>query len=219
MLRGRGCTWRQCRFCDYHLDCSTNEQENFQINEQALAQVTGLYHKLEVVNSGSFTELDDSTIQLIKNVCLQRDISQLHVECHWMHRKELTALSEQFSKIGIIVKFKTGVETFDTLFRECYLSKGIDADHPKEIAKYFHEVCLLQVIPGQTKESMEHDIHTGLTYFERICINIMTPNSSFIQPDPASIAIFENELYPIYQDHPRIDILLDNTDFGIGGTE
>ena len=21
LLRGAGCAWRRCRFCDYHLDC------------------------------------------------------------------------------------------------------------------------------------------------------------------------------------------------------
>lgn len=217
MLRGQGCTWRRCRFCDYHLDSSTNEDENYKINRQALSQVTGHYHKLEVVNSGSFAELDKSTIQLIKEICLQKQISQLHVECHWSHRQAIQAFSDQFSQIGITVKFKIGVETFDTLFRECYLTKGIDTDNPKEIAQYFQEICLLQGLPGQTKESMERDIILGLTYFERVCINIMTANSSPIKPDPVSISIFKNELYPVYKDHPQIDILLNNIDFGIGG--
>ena len=106
---------------------------------------------------------------------------------------------------------------FDTLFRECYLSKGIDTDNPQDIARYFQEACLLQGIPGQTKESMKRDIEIGLAYFERICINIMTQNSSPITPDPKVISIFKKYIYPAYIHDPRIDILLNNTDFGIGG--
>ncbi|MCI7130596.1 MAG: radical SAM protein, partial [Lachnospiraceae bacterium] len=53
MLRGSGCKWRRCKFCDYHLDFSTDAAANFAINRTALAQVGGIYGKLEVINSGS----------------------------------------------------------------------------------------------------------------------------------------------------------------------
>ena len=29
MLRGLGCTWRRCRFCDYHLDSANFLPEGF----------------------------------------------------------------------------------------------------------------------------------------------------------------------------------------------
>ena len=58
MLRGNGCKWRRCRFCDYHLDFSRDTAANFAINEAALSQVRGLYGKLEVINSGSLMDLD-----------------------------------------------------------------------------------------------------------------------------------------------------------------
>lgn len=218
MLRGNGCAWRRCRFCDYHLDSSPDQAANYDLNKHVLSQVTGKYQKLEVINSGSFIDLDPQTMQLIENICLSRNIKTLHFECHWMHRRQTGELRSHFLKNGIMVKIKTGVETFDALFRECYLDKGIDTDDPKEIAHYFDEACLLQGVPGQTKESMEQDIQTGLRYFERICINIMTQNSCRIKPDPNVIQIFKTQLYPKYKDHPQIDILLNNTDFGVGGT-
>ena len=31
------------------------------------------------------------------------------------------------------------------------------------------------------------------------------------------IRIFMENLYPLYRDNPRVDILLNNTDFGVGG--
>ena len=58
MLRGSGCKWKRCTFCDYHFDASPDEEANFRLNEQELNKVPGLYHKLEVINSGSFCDLD-----------------------------------------------------------------------------------------------------------------------------------------------------------------
>ena len=64
---------------------------------------------------------------------------------------------------------------------------------------------------------MKRDVETALTYFQRVCINIMTPNGSSLQPDDTVISIFARELYPLYAENPRIDILMENTDFGVGG--
>lgn len=218
MLRGNGCVWKRCRFCDYHLDKSSDKKENFRLNRAQLLKVTGLYHKLEVINSGSFVDLDEDTLSLIEEVCLKKDISEIHFECHWMHREEIPAFRKRFENKGITLKLKIGVETFDSLFRESYLSKGIGTDSPEEIAKYFDEVCLLQGIPGQTAESMRQDIETGLRFFERVCINIMVENRMPIKPDPRVIALFQKHLYPDYINNPRVDILMENTDFGVGGT-
>lgn len=217
MLRGSGCSWRRCRFCDYHLDSSVDKKANFNLNKEQLLKVTGVYRKLEVINSGSFVDLDESTLTQIEEVCLEHDISQVHFECHWRHRDAVADFRRRFTALGIELKIKLGVETFDSLFRESYLDKGIDTDDPQEIAEYFDEVCLLFGIPGQTADSMETDIQTGLAYFERVCINIMQENLRPIKPDPRVIAIFSKELYPKYIENDRVDILMENTAFGVGG--
>lgn len=217
MLRGRGCAWRRCRFCDYHLDSSPDEAANFALNRRELEKVTGIYQKLEVINSGSFVDLDEKTMDLIEQTCAERGVTEVHFECHWRHRAEIPGLRQRFAGRGIRVKVKTGVETFDALFRESYLAKGIDTDNPAEIAKHFDEVCLLFGIPGQTLESMERDMETGLTHFERVCVNIMQENLRPVKPDPAVIKIFEEELYPKYIDDWWVDILMENTAFGVGG--
>lgn len=216
LLRGNGCKWRRCRFCDYHLDYSRDEEENFRLNKAEIEKVTGIYGTLEVINSGSFTDLDHKTMQAVLDKCLEKKIGQLHFECHWMHRDKIKDIKKFFREYGITVKIKIGVETFDALFRESYLDKGITADTPQEIAAYYDECCLLFGIPGQNKASMEQDILTGLTYFERVCINIMNENSKPVKPAPAVIGEFVNELLPVYLDNPRIDILIENTDFGVG---
>ena len=217
MLRGKGCSWRRCRFCDYHLDSSPDENANFALNQEQLLKVTGIHHKLEVINSGSFVDLDEPTLALIEEVCRKQQIHQVHFECHWRHRGAIGDFRKRFEAQGIELKIKTGVETFDALFRESYLDKGIDTDSPAEIASYFDEVCLLFGIPGQTAESMEQDIQTGLAHFERVCINIMQENLKPIKPDPRVIASFTKELYPKYIENSRVDILMENTAFGVGG--
>lgn len=216
LLRGLGCAWKKCTFCDYHLDCSKDSISNYQLNQSVLSQVTGLYGHLEVINSGSFCELDADTLMEIEKVCIQKGISLLHFECHWMYRGKIAKLRENFSKIGVTVKVKTGVETFDAIFREQILHKGILEADPQKIASSFDECCLLFGLSGQSASSMRADIETGLCYFERVCINIMTPNGTRVQPDPDVIACFLRDVYPIFRDNPRCDILLQNTDFGVG---
>ncbi len=216
MLRGTGCKWRKCLFCDYHLDFSKDVAANYTINKEALSLVTGQFHQLEVINSGSFVDLDKKTMGLIEKTCLEKCIHTLYFECHWQHRTELSKYRDYYKAKGIHLKIKTGVETFDPIFRERYLKKGMDGVLPKEIAHYFDEVCLLQGLPGQSAMSMQQDIETGLAYFERVCVNIMNKNKTPIQPDPLVIELFYKELYPKYQENPRIDILLNNTDFGVG---
>lgn len=216
MLVGDGCKWKKCRFCDYHLDSSKDVEENFQINKEALGQVTGLYGELEVINSGSFVDLDSKTMDLIKEVCLAKKISTIHFECHYMHRDAVKAFKQSFRDIGVECIIKLGLETFDYELRESVLVKGIDEKNPEEIAKYFDEINLLQGITGQNAESMINDIEIGLKYFDRVCVNIMIENGMPVKPDKKVISEFMNQVYPIYRDNNRLDILLNNTDFGVG---
>lgn len=217
LLRGSGCKWRRCRFCDYHLDFSNNEEENFNLNKVEIEKVTGIYEKLEVINSGSFVDLDEKTMMLLEETCKKHKLKEIHFECHWKHKEMVQTLRKRFEYIGVKVKVKIGVETFNALFRESYLDKGIDTNSPEEIANYFDETCLLFGIPGQTQESMLDDIETGLKFFDRICINIMQENGKPIKPDNRVLEIFVKEIYPIYASNNRVDILMENTAFGVGG--
>ncbi len=216
MLRGSGCKWRRCKFCDYHLDFSRDESANYALNRSALAHVDGRYGKLEVINSGSLMDLDEATLTLIRDICLEKQIRELHFECHWIHRNELPAYRAFFTDAGITVKVKIGVETFDADFRERILDKGIDESDPTVITAGFDEVCLLFGLTGQTVDSMRSDIETGLANFERVCVNLMIENTTRIKPDAAVLSEFMAHVYPIYRDDPRVDILLNNTDFGVG---
>lgn len=217
LLRGSGCKWRRCTFCDYHLDFSRDNDANFELNKPIIDQVVGIYGKLEVINSGSFCDLDENTVSAIVEKCIEASINEVHFECHWMHRGEVKGLRERFERRGIDVKVKIGVETFDRDFRERVLVKGIDESDPAVIAREFDEVCLLFGISGQTVETMESDILTGLEHFERVCVNVMCDNSTKIKPDSEVIRQFVLHIMPKFAENDRVDILIENTDFGVGG--
>ncbi len=216
LLRGNGCKWRRCRFCDYHLDFDLDDNKNYELNRSVLENVTGVYGVLEVINSGSFVDLDKKTIELIKDICVKKSIKKLHFECHWLHKDAIYDFKKYFSNFGITVKIKSGIETFDYNFREKYFIKGIPDVSPEVLSEYFDEVCLLFGVSGQTEESMENDIETGLKYFDRVCVNIMVDNGMPVKPDLDVIKTFKEKLYPKYINLERVDILIENTDFGVG---
>ncbi len=216
LLRGSGCVYQKCTFCDYHMDRCSDQAANFSLNRKQLDKVTGQFGDLEVINSGSVFELDQETKDYIKEVCRKRNISTLHFETHYLYQDKIPALRQEFSEFDL--KMKLGLETFDFDFRENVLKKGIPDKDPLVISRCFQEANLLFGITGQTLQTMEQDILLGLRCFERICINIMCGNSTCVKPDKNVISCFLKHLYPKYKDDDRIDILISNTDFGVGGT-
>ncbi|MGN1202922.1 MAG: radical SAM protein [Eubacterium sp.] len=214
LLRGKGCVYGKCTFCDYHTDKCDSEDENYKLNKSVLEKVTGIYGNLEVINSGSVFELDSNTLNLIKFICKEKNIKTIHFESHYIFDSHIKKLRDDFNEFDL--KMKLGLETFDYDFREKILCKGINEANPEIISENFDEANFLFGISGQTVEAMEKDILLGLKYFERICVNIMCDNTSAVKPDKAVIDGFIKHLYPKYKDDSRIDILINNTDFGVG---
>lgn len=214
LLLGSGCAYKKCAFCDYHLDFSHSSDERYAVNSEVLSRVTGVYGELEVINSGSVFELDERTLELIRSVCRARGIKVIHFEAHYIYESKIDKLRRDFD--GFTLKMKLGLETFDFDFRERVLHKGIAERDPERIAKSFDEANFLFGLKGQTVQSMKNDIERGLKLFERICINIMCENSTDVKPDAEVIDGFMRELYPIYKDDARVDILINKTDFGVG---
>lgn len=214
LLRGKGCVYKKCTFCDYHTDCCDDEKENFLLNKSVLSQVTGVYKNLEVINSGSVFELDDDTLNLIKEICWEKGIKIIHFESHYLFDSHIEKLRKEFD--GFDLKMKLGLETFDYDFRENMLNKGIKVKEPEIISKNFDEANFLFGIKGQSIESMKKDVELGLKYFERICLNVMCENETKVKPDKEVIELFLKHIYPVYKDDDRVDILINNTDFGVG---
>ena len=185
------------------------------MNKQVLSNVTGKFGELEVINSGSFVDLDKKTIELIKQICLKKGIKEIHFECHWMHRDAIASLRNWFAQAGLTVKIKIGVETFDNDFRENYLNKHADFKEPEEVAAYFDSPCLMVGIKGQTREMIARDIKILKNNFKLGTINVYTDNTTDVKKDPELIQWFAKEYGWLVED-PAVEVLFENTDFGVG---
>ena len=211
LLQGTGCRWRKCTFCDYHQDVSENP---FTLNESVLRQVTGHYGVLDVINSGSALELDDDTIALINQVVKEKQIHTLWFEAHYMYRKKLADFASRFAPAK--VKFRCGVETFDPTLREEW-KKGIPASvTPEDVAKYFQGVCLLCCTQGESKERILNDIRIAREHFEYFSVNVFCNNSTPVKQDSQLAGWFAREVYPQIKDVDGIEVLMENTDLGVG---
>ena len=211
LLQGAGCKWKKCTFCDYHEDVSSTP---FAINEPVLRQVTGQYGVLDVINSGSAMELDSETIALIKEVVREKQIHTLWFEAHYMYRKKLKAFAKQFE--GVSVKFRCGVETFDVELRDKW-KKGIPSSvTPEDVAKYFQGVCLLCCTQGESKEHIMKDIEIAKKHFEYFSVNVFCNNSTPVKQDPELAHWFAREVHPRIKDVEGIEVLMENTDLGVG---
>ena len=211
LLQGTGCRWRKCTFCDYHEDVS---ERPFEVNEPVLRQVTGQYGVLDVINSGSAMELDEETIAFIKEVVKEKRIHTLWFEAHYMYRKKLASFAKQFAPVQ--VKFRCGVETFDTALREAW-KKGIPSSvSVQEIAHYFQGICLLCCTQGETKEHILKDIELAKAHFEYFSVNVFCNNHTSVKQDKDLAIWFAKEVYPLIKDEPGIEVLMENTDLGVG---
>ena len=211
LLQGTGCRWKKCTFCDYHDDVS---EHPFKINEPVLRQVTGQYGVLDVINSGSALELDEETIALIKEVVKEKQIHTLWFEAHYMYRKKLASFAKQFAPVQ--VKFRCGVETFDADLRDAW-KKGIPSSvTPEDVAKYFHGVCLLCCTQGENKEHIMKDIEIAQRHFEYFSVNVFCNNSTSVKQDKELAQWFAREVYPKIKDEEGIEVLMENTDLGVG---
>ena len=211
LLQGQGCCWRRCTFCDYHQDVS---DAPFDVNKAVLEQVTGRYGVLDVINSGSAMELDEATLELLERVVHEKGIHTLWFEAHFMYRNRLSAFAARFAPAK--VKFRCGVESFDAAQRARW-NKGIPAwVSAEDVARYFNGVCLLCCTMDDTRERIMADIATARRHFEYFSVNVFCNNGTATKRNDELAAWFASEVYPHIKDDPRIEVLIENTDLGVG---
>ena len=211
LLQGTGCRWKRCTFCDYHGDVS---DDPFAVNREVLAQVQGVYGVLDIINSGSAMELDKQTVEMIKQVVKEKNIHTLWFEAHYMYRHQLANFAKQFPRVT--VKFRCGIESFDGHLREQW-KKGVRTDvRVEEVAKYFQGVCLLCCTEGDTRERILQDIAWAEQYFEYASVNVFCENSTRVKRDDKLAKWFVEEVYPELKQSNKIEILINNTDLGVG---
>ena len=211
LLQGTGCRWKKCTFCDYHEDVSAHP---YSVNKEVLHQVTGKYGILDVINSGSAMELDEQTLNLLKEVVREKKIHTLWFEMHYMYRHKLHTFAQQFAPVT--VKFRCGIETFDPQLRASW-NKGIGPHvSAADVAQYFQGVCLLCCTRGETRSHILTDIRLARQYFEYFSVNLFCNNHTPIKRDETLAQWFQTEVYPDIKDDPKIEVLLNNTDLGVG---
>jgi hypothetical protein len=183
-------------------------------NSKVLGSVTGVYGVLDIINSGSAMELDKQTIEEIKRVVKEKQIHTLWFEAHYMYRNQLARFAEQFE--GVEVKYRCGIESFDSALREQW-KKGVAADVTAEdVAKYFQGICLLCCTEGDSKERILRDIALAEQWFEYASVNVFCENTTRVKRDEALVKWFVDEHYPQLKQSKKIEILIDNTDLGVG---
>ena len=148
----------------------------------------------------------------IKKIVDEKKIKLLFFESHWCYRNRLDEI-KNFFNIPII--FKIGVETFDYDFRNNFLNKNAKFKDAKEVAEKFQSVCLMVGIKGQTKDMIRKDIEILLENFKYGTINVFVDNTTSIKRDEELVQWFRKE-YSYLDDHPTIEVLYHNTDFGVG---
>ena len=212
LLKAHPCAWGKCSFCDYTDDNSKDEAGMTALNSQVLSQVTGEKGVLEVINSGSCFELPKATLEEIRTIIREKNIIRLFFESHWMYRKKLQEMKDY---MGIPITFKIGVETFNYEFREHVLNKHADFHSPEEVAQYFDSPCIMVGIKGQTREMIDYDIRMVKEHFKLGTVNVFTNNSTPIKQDVELTEWFVRE-YAWLREDDSIEVLYENTDFGVG---
>lgn len=211
LLQGTGCVYKKCSFCDYYNDVSDNP---FEVNKPVIERVTGVTGVLDIINSGSCFELDEKTINLIYEKAVQKNIHTLWFETHYLYKNKLPEFREKFP--GLKIKFRTGIESFNPKLR-VFLNKGIPSNVTvQEVSKYFDGVCLLVGFVGQSREDVINDINLACEFFEYASVNVFVENTTALKQDKSIVNWFKTEVYPKIKNEPLIEVLLNNTDLGVG---
>lgn len=213
LLKGRPCSYGKCKFCNYTLDNSENEDENFKFNKNILRNVTGEYNVLEVINSGNACDLDLDTLNLIKNILKEKQIKVLYLEMYLNKVKEIEKFRKFFD--GVELRFRIGLESFDDEFRKELGKNFIFQNLKDQIVKNYYSACIMVGIKGQSKEMILNDIKEGLNNFSTITVNKWVNNTTEVKADNELSKWFITTIYPIIKDNPRIEVLIDNKDLGV----
>ena len=176
--------------------------------------VTGEMGVLDIINSGSAMELDEQTLCMIEQVVREKNIHTLWFEAHYMYRHKLQAFAARFAPAT--VKFRCGIESFDPLMRSAWRKGVAEGVTAADVAQYFQGICLLCCTQGDSKERILNDINLAKEHFEYFSVNVFCNNSTDVKLDTELAEWFRNNVAPTLADDNRIEVLMENTDLGVG---
>ncbi|SHI49717.1 hypothetical protein SAMN02745163_00395 [Clostridium cavendishii DSM 21758] len=212
LLKSFPCVWGKCAFCDYIDDNSKDEEAVNKLNMEVLKNITGEYGVIEVINSGSCFEIPKTSLEKIRDIIKEKNIKLLFLESHWCYRNRLQEMRDFFN---VPIIFKVGIESFDYNFRNNILNKNAKFKTVEEVKEYFQSVCLMVGIKGQTKELIDLDMKLLEENFKYGTVNVWTENTTKFKRDEEIIKWFK-EKYSYLDKHETIEVLYNNTDFGVG---
>jgi hypothetical protein len=213
LLRSLPCIWSRCTFCDYIDDNTTDVAQIERVAAEELAKATGRFGRLEVINSGSIQELPESVRLQIRELLAEKGITEFICESYWAYRKQFDRTRAFF---GVPTRIKVGVETFDHHLRNDVLGKGMDFDSAQDVAHWTDTICLLVGFKGQTRDTVRRDIEILLEHFRHGCVNLFTENTKSAGLIDRDLQAWFANNYRHLDDHPRVEVLWQNTDFGVG---
>ena len=134
---------------------------------------------------------------------------------------EMQAIAEEIAPK--MTEFSMYVSLNEELFKRVkavYEKKdqlGLDVDQMKLLEDNYKSFVRGGAnLSDEDKEHIESDIAIAKQYFEYFSINLFCNNHTTVKRDEALAAWFEKEVYPHIKDDERIEVLLNNTDLGVG---
>lgn len=210
LLVSLGCSYGKCTFCDYQDDKSSSVIACDTVNKKVLGSVRGAEagsSVLDVTCSASYTELPFTTMNYIREKCVEKGIKTVILEGHYIYREANKYYRDFFDEKNIAVMFRCGVETFDESIREGILRKGLPGVTPEDIAGYYDWINLMYGMDCQTITRLKEDIDIGLKYFKRINLSIYTTVKNGPGRNESAIKDFyESSFYKELKENPAIDI-------------
>lgn len=213
LLRGLPCIWSRCSFCDYIDDNTTDEHLIETVADENLAKVTGEFGRLMVINSGSIQELPLSVRRKIRDLLQAKGISEFWGESYWAYRKDYEQTRRYFE---VETHLFLGVETFDDDLRNGVLNKSMHWSDPAEVAAATDSICLMIGFRGQTREIIKRDIDILMARFKYGIINLFSENRLSENLMDEGIKGWFREEFSWLEDEPHVNVLWQNTDFGVG---
>lgn len=222
LLKGYPCIYQRCAFCNYTLDNTRDESLIDATNTPIINLITGQYGVLEVINSGSALELSQTTIMHLQKIVAKTKIHTIFFEAYVSYINQLDIIRDAFPEKT--VHFRIGIETFDDKYRNDVLKKNFSLTKQiantnetlfERIKANYSGVLLLVCTKGQTREQITADIAIALANFTYVTISVFVNNNTAITRDEKLVSWFITDIFPTIKDHPRIEILIDNKDFGV----
>ena len=159
-------------------------------------------------NSQNEEEMNKTNFEVLENITGEFGVLEVinSGSCFEIPKKTLEKIRE--------IVLEKNIKTLWFESHWCY-NKCANFKTYEDVRKYFNSPCLLVGMKGQTKEMIKRDIEIVENYFERGTINVFVNNTTPVKRDEELVKWY-CETFKYLDDNPNIEVLYNNTDFGVG---